>query len=693
MFHERLSAASWGLATLMLALLPPGWLLARLLPRPPLHAGERTVLALLLGYPAFAALYWISAVAGIRRFYPACMIALAGLAVAVAWRDRRDSRRGEGAERRPDPGRPPVALAFLVPLVLVASMRGAPPFLPLADGTLVYDHSMDHSLHMAFYWELLRETPPAQIPALAGVPFPRYHLLGFMPGLLLADFAGLQVSTVYHLVSPLLRLALFMAAVYLAVRLRTGDGRLATAAIAGVLPVGDLLAVCLEGRFLENTTPLYFFMRSESGGGGLVVWATIAALLALHERARALDDASSRRALDLAAVLAGLSFFFKAQIFAVLGLSFAIVLAGRMLGTRQPAYLRAVILMGVTGLVFLASWRGSGDLGRLYWTPGALVEHYVYPMLARDPSTIVRETVLGAFRGAPLGLGWIAATPLALWRIVAFSPLVLLFVWTTLRRFNSGGLADGTFALAFPVALLWAYFVSAREITGEITPYEVLQATHSLALIGAVANVLVLAALLRRWRLDAPRIVLWSVLPASAVAAWAVLDRPPFVPARTGILIRPDEQCALAFLREQTPFDAVVASDRTDSLPELRETRKRFNHQAVVSGFAGRRAVLEYYAKETDAEHNRQRALRRLFSTGDPVEARQILEQLDVDYVLEYAGHPLRFSSDLIPVFAHGTTRVYARTGVTRRKPPFRPAAEAWLPRFLRERSDLSCVP
>ncbi len=682
MARLRLSPAATVMALLglVLALWPPGVLLSRLLPRDLLRPGERTVLAFLLGYPSFSAAYWFAGVLGVRRFFPALMLALAVVAVLVTRRSARATHLEPG-------GRPHWSLPLLIPLALLMALRGAAPWVPLADGSLGYQHSMDHSVHQAFYWELLRGTPPTQMPTLAGLPFPLYHLLAFMPGLLLTDGSSLQVSTVYHLVSPLLRLTLLMGAVYLVVRVRSGDGRLATAAVPAVLFVSHGLALWLDGRFLESTTPLYFFIRSESGGGGLVVWATVAVLTALHDRR---PDAG--RALDLAAILAGLTFSFKAQIFGLLGTSFALVLAERVLRTRSRAHARALLLMGLSVLALLASWQASGQLGRPYFTPGALVQHYVYPVLASDPSAMVRERVLGFFRALPLGLGWLVATPLTLWRLVAFSPLALLFVFRSLRRFASLGLTDRWTALAFPVALLWAYLASTRDANGEVTPYEVLQATACLPLIGAVANPLVLAALLRRWRLDAPRVVLWSVLLASAAASWVVLDRPPFVPPGAGILMRPDEQCALAFLREATPFDAVVASDRTDSLPELRGSRKRLNHQAVIAGFAGRRSVIEYHGKDADPGQNRQRALRRLFSTGDLAEARGILDRFGVDYLLEYAGHPLRFpTQELELIFASGGMRIYSRRAGPRPGSAFRPAAWAWLPGFLREPSDLSC--
>src|SRR6185503_2939186 len=112
-------------------------------------------------------------------------------------------------------------------LALFVMLRWSRPFLSVPGG-LAYEHSVDHTLHLSFYWELLRGIPPQQVPVAGGIPFPAYHLLSFMPGLLLLRSLELPVTDVYHLLVPCAKLLALIGAVYLIVRVRTGDGRAAS---------------------------------------------------------------------------------------------------------------------------------------------------------------------------------------------------------------------------------------------------------------------------------------------------------------------------------------------------------------------------------------------------------------------------------------------------------------------------------
>ena len=151
------------------------------------------------------------------------------------------------------------------------------------------------------------------------------------------------------------------------------------------------------------------------------------------------------------------------------------------------------------------------------------------------------------------------------------------------------------------------------------------------------------------------------VVPLSCAAWVSLAVSPPYLPPREAIVLSPDEECALLFLRERTPYGAVVASDRSDSFEELRRTSKRLNHQAVVAGLAGRRAVWEYYGEEVDPLRNRPRALRRLFSTTEGAVGETLLRRYAADYVLEYPGLPLAFPKRglLDLAFERGGIRIY----------------------------------
>jgi uncharacterized membrane protein len=328
------------------------------------------------------------------------------------------------------------------------------------------------------------------------------------------------------------------------------------------------------------------------------------------------------------------------------------------------------------GVLFWLS-RGSGSVPTVEWRPGLFAELYIYPNLRRDPSA-VSQALRGLFESFPGGFGYLLAVPFAISRVVAFSPLVAAFLVWSLRRAPTLGLADRVAALAFLLALPMGYGLSIVSFYKATSPFEFRQAAHGLAFLAVLIDVVALHALLARNGRAAGTWVLGAATLAAAAAAPTLLRERPYVPARSGILVSPGEQCALLYLRERTPVDALVASARTGL--------QRLNHQAVVAGFAGRRAVLEVFEKDVDWDNDRERDLRRLFSTADPDLARRILERYRVDYVLESPSLPLKFESgDLELVHERDGFRVHRV-----RRPGAPPAARQPAKLFLRK-DELSC--
>lgn len=683
-------------AVLALAILPWGLVLTRGVGSGTSLPAERLGLAALVGYPAGATVYYLLA----RLHASVAFLPLSAVVAVVAFARSREPRAPAASADDRDAlaaGAPPaVALALLVPLILFTLTRWNRAFVP-ADGGLAYEHSTDHSLHLSLYWELLRGVPARQVPAAAGVPFPAYHFLSFMPGLLLIR-AGVPVVTAYHAVSPLLKLSLLMGAVYLALRLRTRDGRTATAGLAVVFLVDYAFEVHFNERVVVGPPPHYDVIRNEAEGGGVVVWAIIAALLVLHDRARStgIEDSRGERPLLLACLLAGLSYAFKAQLFLLFGGALALALVLLLVRDRSRLLLRGLAL---TALAFAAMFwlsRGEGSMATVQWRPGLFAEMYIYPNLRRDPRPLIHTVLLGAFQSFPAGLGFLLAVPFALWRIVAFSPLVPAYVVDVMRRARSAGVSDAFFALAFVLAVPMGYGFSVVSVYEATSPFEFRQAAHGLALLGAAVSVGALHELARRRGLDAGAWVLGTSV-AAAVAVTPLLARAePYVPARAGIVIGPDEQCALLFLRHRTPLDAVVASARATSLADLRRRSMRLNHQAVVAGFAGRRSVLEFYGKEVDWNNDRERDLRRLFTATDPAVAGQVLDRYHVDYVLESDALPLAFPKQALErVFERGGWRIYrvVRPGAGHQTAALPPVPEGTPDDPEETPDDLRCTP
>lgn len=644
-------------AVLALAVLPIGLWLSRDLAPVWLARSERLVLAVLIGYPASCVAIYLLA----RARVPFVVLpAGAGLFAVLAL--LRRARQALAARSVPA-GRPGSAwLAAALVLVLALSLRSTGAFLEAGSGALRYEHSVDHTLFLSFYWELTRGVPPAELPTAAGVPFPAYHLLSMMPGLLLVDQVGLAPTVVFHVLSPLFRLFLFAAAMALAVRVRTNDVRAAAAALLATFVAGAAFDSAMNDRVVVGPPPLYDFLRNEPEGGGLALWATIFCLLALSDRSRlqAGDSVRHRRLLLTVSCLAGLSYAFKAQLFLLFGGAYAAALAVSWLRDRARLYLQALAAMGLTFLVFFWLSRGSGGVATLQFTPGLFAEWYIYPNLRRDPWPPLRAAadLLG---GLPAGLGSLLAVLLAIWRVVGFSPLVPAFVVHALTNAKRLGLADAAAALALALSLPLGLFLSATSIYEEASPYEFRQAAHGLTFLGAALNVVALHGVLVRRALDGGLLLLGLAALASALALPILLGAPPYQPARAGITLSSDEQCVLVYLRTRTPIDAVVISARTVAGEDLRRLGHRLNHQAVVAAFAGRRAVLEYYGREVDQGRDRERDIKRFFTTEDAELAERILKRYTVDYVLESALLPLRFPTQaLAKVFERGSFRAYA---------------------------------
>jgi hypothetical protein len=618
--------------------------------REALRPGERLALAAGVGYPAGAALHYACARLRVDgHAWIVCAI-LAMVALARRW---RWWRRAPEAERAGPAWGAPTALALLVPVLLWLLMRDATVFVPVPQG-LLYDWSIDYPYHMAYYWELLRGVPPRQIPMLAGLPEGSYHVLGFMPGLFLVRQTGLDVIALEHVVSPALRLLLLMGGVWVAVRLSTGNAVVALAALVSVFPVSLALGNLLEGRVVDAAAPFSFFLASESGGAAIVVWTTVAALLALRERAAPADRA---RVLMLASAVAGLAYGFKAQTFLLMAPAYGAALVLLWRRDRDRSLLAALAVTAGAAAAVILSWRAPLVRGVPLFTPGRFAEVYVRPALTGARLGAPGAWISAGLDRLPAGLGDVLATGLGVWRMAGLSVFVIAWLVHAARHWRTRGLLESTLALAVFWALPLGYAFSVRAIDGVVSPYEFIQAAQGLGFLAGAVNAIALFALLGRLTARPAEWTLGLALAAATAIVPTLLSGRTLSTPHRDALISPDEACALLFLRDRTPLDAVVVTARGDGVPP---GSRRLNYHPLVSGMAGRRSVLEYFWREVDTSVDRVRAVRRLFDTPDPAEGEAILRRFGVTHVLEFGGRPLRFSSpDLAEAYRHGSVTVY----------------------------------
>jgi hypothetical protein len=638
------------LAIAGLAVLPLGDLLTR--GCPVRSRGERLALAAVVGYPATGALVYAVAVLGVPWLYPVLVLAAA---LGVLFR-RRAPIPGDAVS-----GLGPALLVLGFSVLMLTGERRAFERVP---GGVAYRHPVDDPLHLAMYAEMLRGVPPREMPTVAGVQFPHYHVLGYQLGVALARYGGLSVIALHHGLVPVAHLALFAAAVWLAVRARTGDRNRAAAALVAAFLVSGALERVFWRRLVTGAVPLEFFQRSVSGGAGFAIWAGVFALLALHDRERRAGSAAGAQAfLWLSGGLAGLSYLFKAQAFGLFGAAWGAALLLRAWRDRDRTALGPIALAVALAVLAAVSWRTQTAVGGLAWVPGLFAREHVLPALKADPTPLLGQGLSGALQALPQPARELAATALGLWRVLNLSLLVPAFACVVLRRWRSAGLADLGLALLLPLGFVLVFGVGATDAHAEGSAQFLREALYGFPLLAAVLEVCLLAALLDRGGLRGGRVVLAGVVAGALLLtpAWS-LPRAQVGP--TWVLwLSDDERRALDWIRENTPREAVVLSARSLSFPDLALRLSGWDRHAVVAGLAGRRAVAEYFGaslERVDPVHDRARDLRRFFATSEERVALRILDRYRVDYVIEYAGLPIRFPRTRLAVgFASPRVTVY----------------------------------
>ena len=609
--------AALGLAALAL---PAGLWLTRPLAGPLEGPFERLVLAALVGYPVTAAAFFLLARAGVPGLLLVVVALATGVPILVAI-------RGDRSRWRTWLATPSVAPPLVLSLAVMALLWGTRALTP-AWGGLVYDPrdgGFDRLMHPAFLWELLRGVPPSQLPSVAGVPFPSYHVLGYLPGVALVRHAGLGVVTVAHAVLPAAHLALLLAGILVCVRLRTGSRALSLAAVVALAFVVNTLPGLGSGLqhalfSLEGTG------QSLSGGAGGAVWAGVAALLALHGR---LDDARARqRALVLAGTLAGLSYGYKAQTFLIFAPAFCLAVILSQSGAVRARFLALAACAGAVLALFALNPRITA--GSVVFAPG---------LFGQQSGLAARFTSLGAVEAGLL------ATPIALFLKLQHGLPYLAFVVWRLRRARAAAPLDLLLALVLPLMLIAALTMGMREPEGEISALAAFVALGAVQVASVPVDVVVLSHVFSRAGLKGERAVLLLTLSAGAGLLPLTLAR-TVQRLDTGLVLSKGEVDALEYLRRQAPLDAVVATARSRSFAGLRPQMRGLDRFAVVAGLAGRRSVLEYYRPGIDPHHDRHADLGVLFSTRNPVVAETILRRYGVDYVLEYPGLRLKAPLD-----------------------------------------------
>jgi hypothetical protein len=622
---------------------------------------EKFLLQWLIGYPLASGFYYFLALLKVDYLFPVIVIILSVNILGNAWREGAlQNFRTALYNRKRTMTSPHWLLLGLLGLIILVITRGNAAFTPV-EGGLAYRHSPDNLVHLSFYWELLRGILPHELPYASGISFPQYHILPYMLGVVLVKYGHLDVFQMYHAVMPIVNLTLFIFGIYIVMYRLSKSYHLVYATLVAIFFVMSPLQLILGKRIDWESgafQPTFqVFLRHVSVSGGFIIWTTIACLLVYYDQFKKEpgNEGLASRFLYLTAVLVGLSYFFKAQMFIPAGGAFFFAMLFILTRDRKAELLYALILTGFVFCTLYLSWRTESP-HRILLMQGLYAKTYVFPALKNDPSPFIHTTLMNIIQSLPNRWEILVATQLGVWRSLNFSVLIPIYYVFQLRRFRRLGLLDMFLIVFLPlIVIMTNCIVNVRDYGADIPLQKgiystdfVREANFILPVLVTAIDISVLSIILNRLRRDGEKWTVCIVL-VLALILFPITIRIPVHDAFRELIkitISPGELGALKYLREETAQDAVVIDNRKDSYPDQGVTL--WNREAIVAGLGGRRSVYEYfpYPKVIDPQHNRKKDIQTLYTTPNAQVAWEILRRYGISYILEYASLPLKFPKD-----------------------------------------------
>ena len=527
-------------------------------------------------------------------------------------------------------------------------------------GGMIYDGFMDHLYHVGQAYELSRHIPPLQATIRGGSPERAYHNFMHLTTMLIDRYTGqpdmLRAHLVYHytVIQVLMCLLLYGIGKTLAASPVAGYYALALMYVA-VPPAPNLWPVAAPTGLPFKTFPFFYFtvfphlssgldpvaLSSPQMYSGLVVlYAGMLGLLLFLERdklgfrapvltlAAALTLATTTRfrihialAVLPAFLLITLHLWRKKHqsVLLLAGLGAAAVAGLLYLEMRTPGYLQ-----GASDVRF-----GLNPLPRFTssWPFASAVHNWITRAIPRPDVTkwAWEATCLSIFSLLNvIGIPLLAATSIYLTSDRArrvfgpFNFLIFSAVATSIGfaiilasdydRYSLGG--------QFPLHTRWYLFPFAGVALWRIGRFLQKRFSWPGAVWTSLASIVLVAGLLYR-----------TAGPASPLT---LFNR------QTRLAIKAEEWPAFVYLREHTPPDSVVLTNKSWGA-----------YQFVVSGLAGRAAYQELPGNPVDkqalklnARDDRVAITKALWSAASDAQFSSLLRSTPITHILEFQDHP-----------------------------------------------------
>src|SRR6266480_5558694 len=547
-------------------------------------------------------------------------------------------------------------LAALVAASMVANISAQSVWRRDAQtGGMIYDGFMDHLYHVGQAYELSRHIPPRQATIRGGSPERAYHNFMHLTTMLIDRYTGqpdmLRAHLVYHyaVIQVLMCLLLYGIGKTLAASRMAGYCALALMYIA-VPPAPNLWPAA--GR--ESFPAFYFtvFPHLSSGldpvallgpqmySGLVVLYAGMLGLLLFLERdklgfrapvltlAAALTLAATTR-FRIPFALAVLPAFLlitlhlwrrkHQSVFLLAGFGAAVVAGLLYLETRTPVYLQGTSDVSF-GLNALAPWASS-------WPFASVVHNWITRAISQPDATNwawQATNVLMFLLLNVIGIPLLAATAVYLtskraWRVfgqfnfLIFSAVAISIGLGIVLQADS----DSDFGALLPLHTRWYLFPFAGVVLWRLGRSLQKRFAWPAAASICLTSIILVAALLCR--------IAWPASPLTLLLC-----------RQWGVAIKAEEWPAFVYLREHTPPDSVILTNRYWNA-----------YNFVVSGLTGRAVFLEvpgdvvdHLALGLNPRDDREAITKALWSAGSDDWFCSLLRPTPITHVLEFANDP-----------------------------------------------------
>jgi hypothetical protein len=644
---------------------PLGVLFYALLQREIPDRVTRFTVSAVTSYALTALTYFMFAAVGIPvLFYVVQVILTLGLvARAVGQRKSFEDSWFKAVRRRPD-----WRLAFLIGVSLLVTLPYKTAYVTEpATGDREYVLFPDHLYHTGLAYELYRQVPPRQASIWGGGPERAYHLLPHLTTMLLARMTGqadmLRVHLVYHYTVIEILVVMALYGLGRALTRSTEGGQLAVAFMYILAlpwpPILRSFRVPWDAILAWPPTSImgdeyFFFTLFPHSTSGITPVATaspqmysgVLIMFGLMLATTCLSIRSCHR-LPVWTLLMAISFMFVATLrfrihvfLAILPWYVALcaILAFKYRDVRPITF---GVLTTLASLLLILEMRSDLYLG------GSVGVHLGYsgvashPLVNAWPLSELVHVWLSQMLPSPEAFMWV-------WQIVSVTSFVTLNVvgiplflasMMYLSRpvaWQQLGLLSSLMCSAVIVSTVGSMVLRAEYDSWSLSGQLLLHTRWYLYPLTAWCAFQVWKRLqiLLTW----PRRV-WLAVPTALILAVAAMqlslqdvDRAPRFPLGHA------EQAALAFLREHSPPDSVIAENRWVD-----------QYAFWVSGLAGRAAYLELPGNPVDSlasqvypSQRRRERIRELWTVKTDAEFCDMLQPTPISHILEHADQPLQ---------------------------------------------------